>query len=302
MAASVNNIAATFSSARTSSSSPFSALCNNNSSSSSSSSCCSASACVSWNPQVRANAFLRTSFIGLYGGPGPKRRAVTSRKAVDLQAHLPPSPSPPGVPPLRASISVGEKLPEAELSYFDKEGELRTVRVSELTRGKKVVFFAVPGAFTPTCSQQHLPGFIEKADELRAKGVDAIACIAVNDAFVMKAWGEGLGVEDKVLLLSDGNGHFTKALGVSLDLSDRPQGLGVRSRRYALLAEDGIVTLFNLEEGGAFTISSAEDILNALTQFNLHHHEATVSSPLMLFMNNHQKNRHATVAPWGIWC
>lgn len=136
--------------------------------------------------------------------------------------------------------------------------------VSELTKGKKAVLFAVPGAFTPTCSQKHVPGFVEKSAELKAKGVDTIACISVNDAFVMKAWKEDLKVNDEVLLLSDGNGNFTRAIGCELDLSDKPVGLGVRSRRYALLAEDGVVKLFNLEEGGAFTFSSAEDILKVL--------------------------------------
>ncbi|KAJ1699649.1 hypothetical protein LUZ63_008161 [Rhynchospora breviuscula] len=165
---------------------------------------------------------------------------------------------------ISAAISVGDKLPEATLSYFPPEGDLTTLTVSEITKGKKAVLFAVPGAFTPTCSQKHLPGFIEKAGELRAKGVDTIACVSVNDAFVMKAWKEKLGFGDEVLLLSDGNGEFTKALGVELDLRDNPVGLGVRSRRYALLAEDGVVKVLNLEEGGAFTISSAEDMLKAL--------------------------------------
>lgn len=164
----------------------------------------------------------------------------------------------------RAAISVGETLPEAELSYFDKEGDVQTVKVSELTKGKKVVIFAVPGAFTPTCSSQHLPGFVAKADELRQAGVDTLACVSVNDAFVMRAWGESIGVGDKVLMLSDGLGKFTKALGATVDLSDKPVGLGVRSRRYSLLAEDGVVKTLNLEEGGAFTTSSAEEILSSL--------------------------------------
>ncbi|KAJ6360579.1 hypothetical protein OIU77_004574 [Salix suchowensis] len=120
-------------------------------------------------------------------------------------------------------------------------------------------------AFTPTCSQKHLPGFVEKSAELKSKGVDTIACISVNDAFVMRAWKENLGIgDDGVLLLSDGNGDFTKAIGCELDLSDKPIGLGVRSRRYALLAEDGVVKVLNLEEGGAFTSSGAEDMLKAL--------------------------------------
>ncbi|XP_022144695.1 peroxiredoxin-2E-2, chloroplastic [Momordica charantia] len=165
---------------------------------------------------------------------------------------------------ITAAIAVGDKLPESTFSYFDPAGELQTTTVSDLTKGKKAVFFAVPGAFTPTCSQKHLPGFMEKSAELKAKGVDTIACISVNDAFVMKAWKENLNVKDEVLLLSDGNGDFTRAIGCELDLSDKPVGLGVRSRRYALLAEDGVVKVLNLEEGGAFTFSSAEDILKVI--------------------------------------
>ncbi|XP_042433102.1 peroxiredoxin-2E-1, chloroplastic-like [Zingiber officinale] len=162
------------------------------------------------------------------------------------------------------TISVGDQLPDATLSYFDSDGELQTVTVSDLTKGKKAILFAVPGAFTPTCSQKHLPGFVEKAGELRAKGVDTIACISVNDAFVMRAWKKDLNIRDEVLLLSDGNGEFTRALGVELDLSDKPVGLGVRSRRYALLAEDGVVKVLNLDEGGSFTISGPEDLLKVL--------------------------------------
>ncbi|KAB1221272.1 Peroxiredoxin-2E, chloroplastic [Morella rubra] len=165
---------------------------------------------------------------------------------------------------ISAAISVGDKLPEATLSYFDPAGELQTTTISDLTKNKKAILFAVPGAFTPTCSQKHLPGFVEKSNELKAKGVDTIACISVNDAFVMKAWKENLNINDEVLLLSDGNGDFTKGIGCELDLSDKPVGLGVRSRRYALLAEDGVVKVLNLEEGGAFTFSGAEDLLKAL--------------------------------------
>lgn len=166
--------------------------------------------------------------------------------------------------PVSATISVGDKLPDATLSYFDSAGELQTITVSDLTSNKKAILFAVPGAFTPTCSQKHLPGFVEKSAELKSKGVDTVACISVNDAFVMKAWKENLGINDEVLLLSDGNGVFTKAIGCELDLSDKPMGLGVRSRRYALLAENGVVKVLNLEEGGAFTFSGAEDMLKAL--------------------------------------
>lgn len=164
-----------------------------------------------------------------------------------------------------ATIAVGDKLPNATLSYFDPaDGELKTVTVAELTAGKKAVLFAVPGAFTPTCSQKHLPGFAEKAGELRAKGVGTVACVSVNDAFVMRAWKEALGLGDEVMLLSDGNLELTRALGVEMDLSDNPVGLGVRSRRYALLADDGVVKVLNLEEGGAFTTSSADEMLKAL--------------------------------------
>ncbi|OEL20398.1 Peroxiredoxin-2E-1, chloroplastic [Dichanthelium oligosanthes] len=168
-------------------------------------------------------------------------------------------------PAAAKTIAVGDRLPDATLSYFDStDGELQTVTVRDLTAGKKVVLFAVPGAFTPTCTQKHLPGFVAKAGELRAKGVDAVACVSVNDAFVMRAWKESLGVGDEVMLLSDGNGDLARAMGVELDLTDKPVGLGVRSRRYALLAEDGVVKVLNLEEGGAFTNSSAEDMLKAL--------------------------------------
>ena len=167
--------------------------------------------------------------------------------------------------PAASAIAVGDRLPDATLSYFDSpDGELKTVTVRDLTAGKKVVLFAVPGAFTPTCTQKHLPGFVAKAGELRAKGVDAVACVSVNDAFVMRAWKESLGVGDEVMLLSDGNGELTRAMGVELDLSDKPVGLGVRSRRYALLADDGVVKVLNLEEGGSFTNSGAEDMLKAL--------------------------------------
>ncbi|KAK9062872.1 hypothetical protein SSX86_020062 [Deinandra increscens subsp. villosa] len=167
-------------------------------------------------------------------------------------------------PKISATISVGDKLPDATLSYFDSDGELQTTTISDLTKSKKSILFAVPGAFTPTCSQKHLPGFVEKSGELKAKGVDTIACVSVNDAFVMKAWKADLKVGDEVLLLSDGNGDFTRAIGCELDLSDKPIGLGVRSRRYAMLVEDGVVKVLNLEEGGAFTSSGAEDMLKAL--------------------------------------
>ncbi|PRW58080.1 Peroxiredoxin- chloroplastic [Chlorella sorokiniana] len=163
-----------------------------------------------------------------------------------------------------SALAVGDKLPtDVKLNYFDAEGNMQEVTVGSLTKGKKVVLFAVPGAFTPTCSLKHLPGFIEKADELRGKGVDTIACVSVNDAFVMDAWGKSVGADGKVLMLADGSAVFAKAIGAELDLTDK--GLGVRSRRYAMLVDDGAVKVLNLEEGGAFTVSGAEDILAALS-------------------------------------
>lgn len=161
-----------------------------------------------------------------------------------------------------AHVAVGDRVPDAKLKYFDNEGNMKEVDTAGLCKGKRVVLFAVPGAFTPTCSMKHLPGFIERSDEIRSKGVDTIACVSVNDAFVMDAWGKSLGCADKVLMLADGNGQFARALGVELDLHDK--GLGVRSRRYAMLVDDGVVRVLNLEEGGAFTVSSAENILEAL--------------------------------------
>jgi len=161
-----------------------------------------------------------------------------------------------------SALSVGDKMPDSSLSYFDNEGNMASLNIQEACAGKKVVLFAVPGAFTPTCSLKHLPGFVEKADEIKAKGVDMIGCVSVNDAFVMDAWGKTVDVGDKVMMLADGSGLFTKALGVELDLTDN--GLGKRSRRYSMLVDDGEVKVLNLEEGGSFTFSGADEILSAL--------------------------------------
>lgn len=215
------------------------------------------------------------------------------------------------------AISVGDKLPDAKFSYFDAEGNMQEINVTSLCQGKKVVMFAVPGAFTPTCSTKHLPGFIEAsprapppapalaahqhlsahsprrvpaparrrvrcldsclcrayqtsadrgapqaAEKIKAKGVSTVACVAVNDAFVLDAWAKAVGAGDKVLMLADGSANFTKAIGCELDLTDK--GLGIRSRRYAMLVDDGVVKHLNLEEGGAFTVSSADEILKIL--------------------------------------
>ncbi|KAH7276483.1 hypothetical protein KP509_39G009000 [Ceratopteris richardii] len=166
---------------------------------------------------------------------------------------------------VRAAASVGDRLPDASFSFIDSEGDLRSISTSTLTRGKKVVLFAVPGAFTPICTQRHLPSFVQNSYELKRRGVQTIACIAVNDVFVLKAWKESLRIdEESVLVLSDGNAHFTTAMGTIMDLRENMLGLGLRSRRYSLLAEDGVIKLFNLEDGGAFSRSGAENILRYL--------------------------------------
>jgi peroxiredoxin len=156
------------------------------------------------------------------------------------------------------TIKVGDKIPSATLTTMTPEGP-KPITTDELFKGKKVVLFAVPGAFTPTCSQKHLPGFVENADALKAKGVNTIACIAVNDPFVMGAWGKDQKVGDKVTMLADGSGKFADALGTVMDLTER--GLGKRSRRYSMLVEDGVVKKLNLEEGGGFEVSDAGTML-----------------------------------------
>jgi glutaredoxin/glutathione-dependent peroxiredoxin len=159
------------------------------------------------------------------------------------------------------TIKVGDKLPEVTLTKATADGPSKTT-TSEVFGGKTVALFAVPGAFTPTCSEQHLPGFVAHADELKGKGIDEIACISVNDAFVMGAWGKSQGADGKVTMLGDGNGEFTKALGLELDASGF--GMGTRSRRYSMLVEDGVVKQLNLEEGPGLDISSAQSMLRSL--------------------------------------
>jgi|TARA_B100000519_G_scaffold185502_1_gene180723 peroxiredoxin len=158
------------------------------------------------------------------------------------------------------TIQVGDSIPEVTLKTMGEKGP-QDITTGEIFSGKKVVMFAVPGAFTPTCSAAHLPGFVVNADKIKAKGVDNIVCVAVNDAFVMDAWGKAGNAED-LLMVGDGNGDLAGALGVEMDGSGF--GLGTRSMRYALIAEDGKVTTLNLEKGGAFEVSSAEAILEAL--------------------------------------
>ena len=158
------------------------------------------------------------------------------------------------------AIQEGEKLPEATLHVM-RDGRPAAVTTAELFGGKKVVLFAVPGAFTPTCSQAHLPGYVANADTIKAKGVDDIVCVSVNDAFVMDAWGKDKNAEHLVMA-GDGNADFTKALGLEMDGSGF--GLGTRSQRYAMVVDDGVVTKLAVEAGGAFEVSKAEAILEAL--------------------------------------
>jgi peroxiredoxin len=159
------------------------------------------------------------------------------------------------------TIQVGDRIPEATLYHMTPDGP-QAITTEEIFSGKKVVLFALPGAFTPTCSAKHLPGFVAKADEIKAKGVDTIACLSVNDAFVMGAWGKDQNVGDKVLMLSDGSAELTQKMGLELDLTGR--GFGVRSDRYAMIVDDGVVKMLNREAPGAFEVSSAEKVLAAL--------------------------------------
>jgi peroxiredoxin (alkyl hydroperoxide reductase subunit C) len=159
------------------------------------------------------------------------------------------------------AIKIGDTIPEAKLTQATAEGP-RELSSQDLFGGKTVVLFGVPGAFTPTCSAKHLPGFVQQAAALKGKGIDTIACMAVNDAFVMKAWGENQGIADEVLLLADGSAAFTKALGLELDLTAR--GMGIRCQRFALVAKDGVVSYLGIEEAGAFEVSKAETVLAAL--------------------------------------
>ena len=149
-------------------------------------------------------------------------------------------------------IKVGDTLPEVTLTMATPDGP-KPITTGEIFKGRKVVLFAVPGAFTPTCSARHLPGFVDQAQAFRDKGVDTIACVAVNDAFVMGAWGRDQATEGKVMMLADGSADFTRAMGLELDLTAR--GMGVRSQRYALVADNGVVTFLGVEEGGAFEAS-----------------------------------------------
>ncbi|MDO9708669.1 peroxiredoxin [Paracraurococcus lichenis] len=159
------------------------------------------------------------------------------------------------------TIQVGDRIPSAKLMLGTPEGPKET-STEELFGGKTAVLFGVPGAFTPTCSAKHLPGFVDNFEALKAKGAEVVACMAVNDAFVMAAWGKDQGVAGKVAMIADGSAEFTKKLGLELDLTAR--GLGIRCQRFALVAKDGKVTHIAVEAPGAFEVSRAEAVLGAL--------------------------------------
>jgi peroxiredoxin len=160
------------------------------------------------------------------------------------------------------AIKAGDSLPLTVTLKEMGEGGPKDVTVGEIFKGRRVVLFAVPGAFTPTCSMKHLPGFLEHAEAMRAKGVDDIVCLSVNDAFVMGAWGAANNAKGKVRMLADGNGEFTKALGLALDASGF--GMGMRSQRYAMIVKDGAVETLLVEPGPGLSASSAESVLAKL--------------------------------------
>jgi glutaredoxin/glutathione-dependent peroxiredoxin len=159
------------------------------------------------------------------------------------------------------TIKIGDRVPSATLRQLTADG-VKEVTTDELFRGKRVALFAVPGAYTRTCSQRHLPSYVANAAALKAKGIDAIACLAVNDAFVMGAWGKEHGADDKIMMLGDGSGDFTRAVGFELDRIK--EGMGVRSQRYSMLVEDGTVKQLNVEKPGEYEVSSAEAMLEKL--------------------------------------
>lgn len=159
------------------------------------------------------------------------------------------------------TISVGDKIPAIDLSIMTQDGP-GGISTDEIFSGKKVAIFGLPGAFTPTCSAKHLPGFVNNADALKAKGVDTIVCLAVNDVFVMGAWGKDQNVGDAVMMVADGSAEFTKATGLELDLVER--GLGLRCQRFSMIVDDGEVKNIHIDEAGAFEMTSAETMLGEL--------------------------------------
>jgi len=159
------------------------------------------------------------------------------------------------------TIKAGERMPEGKFKTMS-EGGPKEITTAELFNGKRVVLFSVPGAFTPTCDAKHLPGYLGLIDQLRGKGVDTIACMAVNDVFVMNAWGKASGCGDKVVMLADGNADYARALGLELDA--RGFGMGTRSQRFAIVVEDGVAKHVNVEAPGQFKVSAAEYVLQQL--------------------------------------
>ena len=159
------------------------------------------------------------------------------------------------------TIKAGDRIPSATLMEM-QDGKPAPVSTDAFFAGKKVALFALPGAFTPTCSAKHVPGFVQNYDALKAKGIDDILCLSVNDAFVMGAWGKDQGAGDKVRMIADGNGEFTQAVGLEFDASKF--GLGKRSQRYSMIVDNGVVTSLNVEEPGAFEVSSADHMLGLL--------------------------------------
>src|SRR5579862_7875971 len=159
------------------------------------------------------------------------------------------------------AIKAGDRMPSGTLKTMTKDGP-KDVTTDDLFKGKTVVLFSVPGAFTPTCDAKHLPGFVQLADQILAKGVNTIACMAVNDVFVMNAWGKASGVGDKVMMLADGNGDYARALGLELDA--RKFGMGTRGQRFALIIDNGVLKSINVEEPGQFKVSAADHILSQL--------------------------------------
>ncbi|NYT86846.1 peroxiredoxin [Pollutimonas harenae] len=167
------------------------------------------------------------------------------------------------------TIKVGDRVPDGTLAEFIETATdtcavgPNSFQVADLAKGKKIALFAVPGAFTPTCSAKHLPGYLQLHDELKAKGVDEIWCIAVNDPFVMGAWGRDQGANGRVRMLADGSANWTRDMGLELDLNAR--GMGIRSQRYSAVLDDGVVTHLNIEEGGQFQVSDAQTLLDQVS-------------------------------------
>jgi peroxiredoxin len=159
------------------------------------------------------------------------------------------------------TIKVGDKIPSVTLRYLGPDG-VKAVSSDEFFAGRKVVLFGLPGAYTRTCSARHLPGYVANAAALKAKGIDAIACLSVNDAFVMGAWGKAHGADDKVVMLGDGSAEFTKAIGLEVDRTEA--GMGIRSQRYSMVVDNGTVTQLNIEPSGEYGVSSAEAMLDRL--------------------------------------